>query len=355
MDRQSILAWLLAFGGPSIRYRTAFELSGDRADIERLRQEMLDSAVVKSWLARLVPGTHLNDLHGSKPAAFENAMGKLVQLGCACGMPRFDARTQFFRTWLAGEIGKSGPILYTQFPHILVSAFLVMAGYADDAARQVIARRLETITSFARKGDFDIYVDKRDYPGVPKGFHNHQLVNPALYHGDDMQLPYIYDLYAFAHLPDTWRNETINNQIETIIDAILHPDYQRLPEGYGIMKSEGRPVRYWAIGWNIDLPGYFGFERLSKWEQQKLLPRMRLMAHFPNAVRHPWFTNVLAHLETFRTDEDCYRFPRSCLVETPLGYWVNGNHMGLEENRRSKQAIELGSTFWMLKIAQLAA
>jgi hypothetical protein len=353
MDRQEILAWLMAHGGPSIRYRTVSELSGDWPATEELRQEVLESKVVKTWLARLVPGTHLNDLHGSKPTAFENAMGKLVQLGCACGMPRFDSRTQFFRTWLAEAVGQSGPLIYTQFTYTLVSAFLVMAGYSDEAARQGIVRRLEAITPFARRGDFDIYVDKRDYPSIPKGFHNHQLVNPALYNGDDMQLPSIYDLHAFAHLPETWRNETINSQMETIVDAILHPDYQRLPEGYGIMKSEGRPVRYWAIGWNIDLPGYFGFERLSKGEQQKLLPRTLLMAHFPNAVRHPWFTQAMAHLETFRTDEDRYRFPRSYLVETQSGYWVNGNHMGLEENRRSKQAIELESTFWMLKIEQL--
>jgi hypothetical protein len=60
------------------------------------------------------------------------------------------------------------------------------------------------------------------------------------------------------------------------------------------------------------------------------------------------------YLESYCTNNGTYIFPRSHLQERAIGYWVTGAYMGLEENRRKNMAIELESTFWMLKIKKTA-
>ena len=58
----------------------------------------------------------------------------------------------------------------------------------------------------------------------------------------------------------------------------------------------------------------------------------------------------MEYLESCCTGNGTYRFPRSYLQERASGYWVTSAYMGLEQNRRVKTAIELESTYWMLKI-----
>jgi len=55
----------------------------------------------------------------------------------------------------------------------------------------------------------------------------------------------------------------------------------------------------------------------------------------------------LNHLEEFRSENGRYLFPRNYLQERPLGYWVSGLWMGLEENRRSNLSLEIESSFRM--------
>ena len=76
-----------------------------------------------------------------------------------------------------------------------------------------------------------------------------------------------------------------------------------------------------------------------------------LMAGFiEKAEAEEWFKERMNHLEEFRTGKGTYLFPKNYMQEKPQGYWVNGFHMGLGENRRKKPALELESTFWMVKI-----
>ena len=52
--------------------------------------------------------------------------------------------------------------------------------------------------------------------------------------------------------------------------------------------------------------------------------------------------------------EGTYFFPRRGLVERPVGYYVTGTRMGIESGPRSRRALEIESTFRMLKIKRLA-
>jgi hypothetical protein len=345
------IEWLLARGGPVIRYRTARELIGNPpAEIAEMADELLQSPSVKVWLDRLQSTKEFNDLHSSKVTAYENAMGKLIQLGCHSGMPAFDEKTKPFRVCL-WDNNASTDFYWTPFMRMVVGSFLCAAGYHQEPAIQAYARhRLETLWRFTREQDFDIYTDRAQYPDIPKGFHDKPLVKPELYVGGEMQFPSIYDLYAMAHYPVDLRSEEFQQKINAVIEYVLHPSYQAFPEGYGLMRAGKR--KYYAIGWSVHLPRYPNSP--EKCNENRLIQRLVLMSNFPEARKHPWFTENVARLDDYRTDHGTYMFPRSYLQERPSGYWVTGAYMGLEENRRQKIAIELESSFWMLKIKKNA-
>lgn len=109
---------------------------------------------------------------------------------------------------------------------------------------------------------------------------------------------------------------------------------------------------YYSHGWDVKLPGFFGYDALGP-ESATLVQRLELLARFPAARGHSWFGEGLAHLEGFRTPQGAYAFPREYLRESE-GYWVSGYVMGLEQDRRSKRALEVESTFWMLRIKRSA-
>jgi hypothetical protein len=82
--------------------------------------------------------------------------------------------------------------------------------------------------------------------------------------------------------------------------------------------------------------------------------RVELMAHFDIARDTAWFQDRIRHLHAFQTAKGTYRFPSSYLREGSSGYWVTDAYMRLEENRRVRRALDLDSTFRMLKIERLA-
>jgi hypothetical protein len=341
------IEWLLAYGGPVIRYRTARELfEKSPTDLADLTAELLQSPMVNVWLDRLKPSKELNQLHSSKVTAYENVMGKLVQLGCHSGMSPLDEKTQIFRDWLGTKSG-SVDFEWVPFMRMVVGSFLCAAGYHQEPVIQsYLQRRLETLWRFTREKYFDIYTDRAQYPDIPKGFRDKPLVKPELYAGGEEQFPTIYDMVALAHYPVYLRSEDIQQKIDAVIEYVLHSKYQAFSEGYGLMRAGKR--KYYAIGWSVHLPRYSKAEQ--KISENQLIQRLALMSNFRAARKHPWFTENVARLEEYRTVQDTYIFPRSYLQERPIGYWVTGAYMALEENRRNKIAIELESTFWMLKI-----
>jgi hypothetical protein len=353
MNPDPTVAFLLERGGPAIRYRALAELcEGVPPDeLAQAARELHESPLAQRWLARLRPDDRFNALHGADPAAFENVIGKLAQLGCRAGMPALDAGTAFFRDWLAQarEAGWS----WRPFLQRLVGGLLAAAGYEDDpAVGAYLRRRLAILADFCRRGDYDIYVDRSDYKGIPAGFKDTPLVNPALYPDGDILLPMIHDMHGLAHYPDALRDGATQAQINAVVDYVLDPRYQALRDGYGLMQAG--PRRYYALGWSVHLHGYQGMKTLSE-RPYLFVQRVALMAHFPTARAHRWLAESLAHLESFCTPRGTYLFPRVYLPERTSGYWVAGAYMGFEENRRSNLALELESTFWMALIKRLGA
>jgi hypothetical protein len=347
IDHAQAIQWLLENGGPAIRYRTATELMNEASvtsagiDLDQLTIDLLQSAMVRQWLDRIgLPGG-LTSLHGSRPSAFENVCAKLCELGLRAGMlQEFDDKMQPFRRHLAGWNERWG--------QPLLASCLNWAGYDDEAVLACLTERLEAMVRLAHLGDYDIYVDQDTFGDFPSAFRKMPLVNPEFYG----RLPSIWDIYALAHWPEALKNDETQRQIGAVISYILHPGYQALQEGYGVMRSGKQ--RYYSMGWSIHLPGYTGFEFSRSIHEYMFVQRLELMAHFDAARQSAWFQDCVQHLEGFQTDQGTYRFPGRYLREGSSGYWVTGAYMRLEENRRVRRSLDLDSTFRMGLIAKLA-
>lgn len=337
------LEWLLNNGGPVIRYRAAREfLNKPGSGIEQYKEDFLQSQIVKIWIDRLDVSTEANQLHSSKVTAYENAMGKLIQLGCHNGITSFDEKTKKYCELLSQEIG------WSPFSQMIVASFLIAAGYYQDIAIQAyLKHRLNILWRFTRDKNFDIYADREQYPDIPKGFHDKPLVKPEFYIDGEEQFPTIYDMHALANYPAHLLSEDILEKIDSVIEYVLHPEYQAFPEGYGLMKAGKR--KYHAIGWSVHLPKYANSEEKS-YDDNRLIQRLVLMSNFRVARKHPWFLENVKRLEEYRTENGTFIFPRAYLPERASGYWVTSAYMGIGENRRKRIAIEIEATFWMLKI-----
>ncbi len=324
--------------------------------VNSLRKELLSEVLVRTWLGNLRPSFRPNDLHHSKSEAYENVMGKLYDFGLRRGVKALDQRTEPFRCWLAAQLdlskGERTKHFFPVFYWTLVAAFLSMTGYSEDeAVDQVIRHRLGKVYSFARRGDLsDIFVPQDTFPGYPKAFRSKPLINPELIPSGEMLLPSIHDVNALLHSKPIMEDSALRQKVETVIGLILKPEYQELPEGYGVIRDE-RTGRYYAAGWSVHLPGFFGQEVQVK-NFGRLLLRMSTLSRSKTARRHPWFDSSLSILERYRTDEGLIRFPSAFMPKRKTGYWVWGRRMGLKPGKRTKEALASESTFRYLEISK---
>ena len=350
LNNKALEDWLLDNAGPAIRFRVMSELTGTGQSMERASKKLLQSNLVQTWLDRLTPELGFNQLHGAAPSTFESAMGKLTQLGCRQGMPSFDQRTHIFREWFRAAVDEvpDSNFSWTPFLRALVSPFLARAGYWEEQSlSDYLAYRLDVLNPVAQSRRVEIYQDPASARGIPKAFLGRPLIDPDLTAGGEIRLPLIYDLHLLANIPSHRLSPESREKIEAIIGYILDPAYQALPEGYGIIRADRR--KYYAMGWSMHLPGYDGISEHHP-QAGRFVQRMVLMSHFAQARRSSWYQNGLQFLNGYQTDQGRYCFPRHFLPESRSGYWVMGMYMGLEENRRTKLALEIESTFWMLKL-----
>ncbi|MHC4861117.1 MAG: hypothetical protein ACYTDY_13610, partial [Planctomycetota bacterium] len=276
MDAAGLAARLLEEGGPVLRFRTARDILGEPIPSD----ELLASPLVRRWLDRLVPDTSFTGIHNGVPTAFENAMGKLVQLGLRAGMAPLDERTRPFCEWLR----RAPAPPFAPFLRAIVACHLAAGGYGDDpVVAEVVRHRLELVSEFARERRYDIHVDRGEFRGIPKHFPDQPLIDPALCPEEHLRLPWIHDLVGLAALtPDG---------AEPIVEYVMDDRYQALHPGYGILRAANG--RYYAMGWDVKLPGWSGIPPTG-WSSGSLVSRLALLSRFPAARRHRWFTESLA-------------------------------------------------------------
>jgi hypothetical protein len=348
MKRNDLAEWLLDSGGPIIRYLVAVEIRPGVRDSSRMTRGLLKSDLVQQWIERLAGWTGFNAVHGSKDVCFENVMGKLAQFGLRRGMAEFDRKCRTYLVWLQKSRAAGEKNVIGVFTSTLVASMLALAGYlSEPVVQETVLERLEFVHNFVRKGDYSIYAEEKDYRGIPKAFRHYPLVHPDLYPRGHFNLPWIYDIFAFQALYEYTSDRTKKQKVEKVISYIMHPAYQKLPDGYGIVLTGKN--RYQVMGWNVWLPSYNGMHS-NTFKMGCLIQRLELISHFPNALASFWFTSNLNRLEAYSTSRGTYVFPKDYIKEKRNTYYVTGGHMGLGENRRQKSALEIESSFWVMKI-----
>jgi len=353
MNHRDLAYWLLDNGGPIIRFRTLVDIleEQDVGIISRALNDLIESSEVAKWLDLIEHGIALNDVHSSRPSAFENVIGKLVQLGWRAGLQPFDNKTLFFRVWLSENVDKEPVAAHEIFKRTLIASVLARAGYyMVEAVQKQVLSRLSTIHRGMEGLNLSqIYVDKAEYRGIPNDLAGHDLVNPQLYPNQQFALPWIHDVYAFGHLNLVLENSQHREKAEQILDMVLTPQYQNLPWSYGIAKYG---TRYYVLGWAAHLPGYSNAVEGKSFA--KILIALDALAPFTCIKKSQWFQNSMKFLEKYRNESGTYSFPRSWVPEKKSGYWIMGEYMAFDERRGQTNAIEVESTFRILSIKKRA-
>lgn len=376
VDNRKLIGWLIEAGGPVVRWRAARELAGCSScfDQDRLAEDVLAVPVVQSWVERLslrdlegrlgnLDESLLNRLggmvHGGPDRCLENVLGKLAEFGLRTGMPGDAGRDLDMHVLALAPIfrwksdWRRDLLFQNAWETLVKSVFawgLLRLGQEPDVAMSdFLLGHLDNCHKIARDQVYDIYADETELTGLPKAWAGKPIMKQEVMH--DYWLPYIHDLYIFAHLPSGFLHESGLHKLEELVGYILDPRFQALHEGYGYAWIKERRTCY-GWGWSPHLPGYNGFEFNRPYHAGMLVQRLELMAHFPVARSSAWFRGCLEHLDEFRTLRETYLFPGNYLRESE-GYYVSGYHMGLGESRRSKNGLEVESTFRMLKIRSL--
>lgn len=352
MDRD-LLQSLFERAAIPIRLRLARAFPTEFAQQQRkdLEAQLLALPVVQTWLAHFTGRTGPVDLHGSKPHQFENPLGKLADLGLRAGMPALDDKVAPYLHWLEGmeQGGQPGweRVVWGGWYRLMVANLLAYAGYRSEVVCRMMARRLEQMASFARLMNFDLYVDPAPYGKAPGAFHNKSLLDPALYPGDHCLLPMIHDLIGMSAFDYTGLVEDAAGKIEVVVRYLLDPRYQSAHPGSSMCWVD---KRWYGVGWDVCLPGFFGLEQVLETQWCQHIQRLLWLRRFPSARAHTWFQNTLSHLQNFKTAGGWFRFPANYLPEKQAGYWVSAAYCALEPGRRLSAQIEVESTFRMIEL-----
>ncbi len=296
--------------------------------------------MMQDWLFLLKPSPHFLNLHGSKPDCLENVCGKLRELGFSVSLlPEWQEKLKPYIDYICNSDKDKD---WFEFSILFITAPLVTIGFTHPIFLDLLIDHFKLVSDFCKNMDYNIYIHPDTFGGMYSQYKNRRLLNPET----NYRLPTIWDIYSLAYMPRTHRKEEIIEAEKNIIAYILTDEYQNLPEGYGIMYHLPTK-RYYAHGWNIDLPGWFGLDQNGPIHPAIFLQRLELLACFPQVHKRKWFQSGIQHLESFHTETGTYRFPSAYLKEGTSGYYVSGSYMRLEENRRRKIALELDSTFRM--------
>lgn len=335
------IQWLMDNGSPAVQLRARKELIGEPPS-QKMEKDLMEFTMAQLWLSRLKTpkDLDLNNLHSSKPECLENICGKLRELGITAAMiPSWKERISPFIDFLQNEQSQHG---LNDFTHLFIYHPLITIGFDHPLIVEATISHLRQVASFCQKMNFDIYIDADTFGGLPAVYQHRKLLDPKKNHF----LPTIWDIYALAYMPKKYRTPEIIQVEQSIINYILTDDYQHLPDGYGIMYNP--PTHsYYAHGWNVNLPGWFGIHFERQFHEASFVQRIELMSGFPQTRTRKWFQKSVNHLESFQTERGTYRFPSTYLKEGTSGYYVNGAYMRLEENRRRNIALTLDSTFRM--------
>jgi hypothetical protein len=329
MQADQIVEWLFTNSGPILKYRTAVEFMDLPEQTQaKLLKAALATTEMQRWLDYL---ENARQVHGSPDHMAENALAKLLDYGLDRRVPAFDHGVKHLL---------DQPL--QQWDPLVLLPFLLRAGYTHHPyVQQWLTDRVEKLYDTAEQCSYDFYLDSEEASKVPKAWRGKPIYRDRFGHAAGYALPTSYDFYALAYCPPSISYiDDLETKCESIVAFLSDPRFQSTEGGYGWDKPN---YRCYAAGRVF----------LACVEPQRLLLFLELGAHFKSARKSEWFRQGIATLEEHQTPEGTYRFPSTLIPEKTGTHIYAGSHMGLGENRRTKLALKLESTFRMLLIKKL--
>lgn len=375
MNYSELENWVLEQGGPSFKLRI-HNRNEDKSqiDIEKtvsmllkldevnIALDFLDAFKIQLRDKKTIE--HL--VHFYKDTCIDNFFGRLISLGFRAGIPIFDIKFQPVIKLFLDLLSEDKDYCY--YYALMLHRFFFIAGYTHQAIIESMIQRMNAIHKSAKERIFDIYQDGSNLPKAPKQWLDYGVLK------DDLNpfskearkpLPTIYDISALAYFPDEYKNSEIQKKIDDIVEYILDPEFQKIPEYYGLLWDKSKR-RYYACGWGPALPFYENFDRPKHISVYSILNYLSIMSNFKAARKSKWYINCLNYVEQFRTEKGTYIFPKeyldgknSCpgsisnvliINVKPDEAFLSETNMKLKRNEREILIRELVSTLNMIEI-----
>jgi len=352
-DNDNRKEWLALNGGPSVLLHIERDKKSGKASEKKLVSKLLKIEEVQSLLSYMDQFAaqprgkkeleHL--LHYFKDVCVDQFFPRLMDLGFRAGIDIFDQKMEEFRklySYLLRE--KSG---YT----IMISRYFFIAGYMYKEVLEAVRRRINLLYPAAKERIFNIYQDKSKLPKTPKNWENKGIIkddlNPWL---NIKPLPVFYDIAAMAYCPAQYLDPDTLTKIDTIITYILEPQFQKLPEGYGLVWTKSIR-RYHACGWSPTLPLYRDYLRPGKYDDYSLLYYVNLVSYFLVARKSEWFLSCLKTLEKYQAEDGTFLFPKELLNRKYIPEaFLNESNLELTRNKRNELIRRIAGTLFMYKL-----
>ena len=347
--------WLANNGGPSILLQIENNNKQKNKFDNRLTSKLLEIEGVQNLLSYLDPFSakprekktleHL--LHYYKDTCIDQFFPRLMDLGFRAGMGIFDKKMEPVRELYSYLLSA-----YYSWV-IMISRYFFMAGYCFEEVINAVKQRINLLYPAAKERIFDIYQDKGKLPKTSKNWENQGIIkddlNPYL---KIKPLPLFYDIAAMAYFPKQYLNPDLEKKFEIIIEYILDPQFQKLPEGYGLLWVKSRRI-YHSCGWNPTLPFYQDYPRPGQYNKNRLLYYVNLMSHFKLAQKTQWFIDCLKYLEQYQAEDGTFLFPKELLHQkyVPEAF-LNESNLKLKRKERTEMINRIASTLYIYKIYQ---
>jgi hypothetical protein len=181
MNDSRLAEWLLGNAGSIIRYRTTRELCDGASTDDDLLKELLNEDKVKSLLLKLeaygpiskIDNRTLNAVHTGP--GVEGYVGKLLEFGLTKDIKPFDERMRVFRQYVDNEwvhdawnnphrndVGGCWAI----FIAVLLSSFLIRAGYCYRELSDFIEKRINALYTNASEKIYNIHFSNSELEGM---------------------------------------------------------------------------------------------------------------------------------------------------------------------------------------------
>lgn len=348
------IQWLMEIGGAAIKLNLINEglIDKNAYDVEKLVDELLQIEKVKTRLTyfdkfkdyeSMLPTPYKGlgaYIHNCYEDCYEMFMPFFIKLGFRKGIPVFDEKVEYMR-----EVYRYLMTLGDGFVSPIIMLMLE-AGYFYDDMLDYLNRILDKRYNTAVRQCFDIYEtdpSKIRYSKLPKQWKDAPILKDIHVDtiGCELPIPTIYQINLMIKIYDYVNDAETKKKIETILEYVMHPEFQKLRGnlGYGWWPHKNT---YYACSGTLSLP-FYEDNRFSR-------GACELMSTSSYTANTDCFRKCVAYLEQYKTERGTYMFPDESYGKmATLDYDVFiSKDAKVKRNEKRAVTIELLSTYFVM-------